>query len=319
MLQVRDVVKRFDGRAAVDGVSLEVKPGEIFALLGPNGAGKTTLIRMITDILRPDSGEILWEGRPSRERDPGSLAYLPEERGLYRRSKVVDMVTFYGQLKGLGARQARADAVRLLNRVELGDWADKQVQALSKGMQQKVQLCAALIGAPKLLILDEPFSGLDPVNVQLLEAILNEARAGGATVLLSTHQMNKIEELCDRALMIHRGRAVLYGAVRDIRREHADHAVLVRTRSRLSAVPGVQSIEAFNGDQKLVLEPQATAQEVLHALVHQGVEIESYALATLPLEDVFVKVVREGGEEPAASPAAAISAATPSSAARGTP
>jgi ABC-2 type transport system ATP-binding protein len=306
MLQVVDVVKRYDGRAVVDRVRFEVAPGEIFALLGPNGAGKTTLIRMITDILRPDSGEILLDGRRVDSEARHAIAYLPEERGLYRRAKIADMVGYYGELKGMTARDARAETRLLLDRVELGEWGDKQVQALSKGMQQKVQLCTALIGAPRLLILDEPFSGLDPINVQLFESILAERRAAGSTVLLSTHQMNKVEEVCDRALMLNQGRMVLHGAIREIRRKHADHAVVVHTEDRLGSLPGVRSIEPSNGDYKLMLEPETTPESVLRALMDRNVRIESFALASLPLEDVFVKVVREGlGLEPAASASAA--------------
>jgi ABC-2 type transport system ATP-binding protein len=195
MLQVRDVVKTYDGRAVVNRVSFEVQPGEIFALLGPNGAGKTTLIRMITDILRPDSGEILLEGHSVQSEKKPRIAYLPEERGLYRKVPVVEALAYYGELKGLSPRDARAAAMALLERFALADWAKKQVQALSKGMQQKVQLCTALIGDPRLLILDEPFTGLDPLNVQLFEDVLDERRRAGATVLLSTHQMNKVEQL----------------------------------------------------------------------------------------------------------------------------
>ena len=294
MLQVRDVVKSYDGRAVVNRVTFEVQPGEIFALLGPNGAGKTTLIRMITDILRPDSGEILWEGRPSRERASQQVAYLPEERGLYRRTKVVETIAYYGELKGMTSADARAEATKLLHRVELGEWADKQVQALSKGMQQKVQLCTVLIGGPRLLILDEPFSGLDPLNVLLLEAILDDVRKAGATVLLSTHQMNKVEELCDRALMINHGHMVLYGAVRELRKQYADHAVIVRSPAKPPLVAGVKSIEPHEADWKLVLDADASPTSVLHGLLHAGFELESYSVATLPLEDVFVKVVREG-------------------------
>src|SRR5262245_49253381 len=169
MLQVLEVTKSYDGRAVVDRVAFEVMPGEVFALLGPNGAGKTTLIRMITDILRPDSGRILLDGQPVEGHARQSIAYLPEERGLYRRSRVVDVLAYFGELKGLKPRDARKSARSLLDRVELGDWLDKQVQALSKGMQQKVQLCTALIGEPRLMILDEPFTGLDPLNVHLFE------------------------------------------------------------------------------------------------------------------------------------------------------
>jgi ABC-2 type transport system ATP-binding protein len=294
MLEVREITKVYGDRAVVDRVSFQVDTGEIFALLGPNGAGKTTLIRMITDILRPDSGEVLLNGRPVSSEARPSIAYLPEERGLYRRSKVLDVLSYYGELKGMTARDARESGRRLLERVELPEEGDKQVQVLSKGMQQKVQFCTVLIGSPRLLILDEPFTGLDPVNVQLFEEVLAERRAEGATVLLSTHQMNKVEEICDRALMIHHGRTVLYGSVREIRRRHADHAVVVRTEDSLAGLPGVRSIDSTNGDHKLTLEPDTTPEAVLRALIDRRVRIESYALASLPLEDIFVKVVREG-------------------------
>ncbi len=294
MLEVRDIVKTFDGRAVVNRVSFEVRPGEIFALLGPNGAGKTTLIRMITDILKPDSGEILLDGTRIGGDSRRQIAYLPEERGLYRRVSPIEVLVYYGELKGLSAHAARAAGLALLERMELAEWATKQVQTLSKGMQQKVQFCTALIGEPRLLILDEPFTGLDPLNTQLFEELLAERRAAGCTVLLSTHQMNKVEELCDRALMINRGHMVLYGSVRDFRRQYADHAVTVRCDRRPDAVAGVHGIAAGDGDWKLMLEPAASPQSVLRELVASGLGIESFSIANLPLEDVFVKVVREG-------------------------
>jgi len=182
MLEVREVTKTYDGRAVVNRVSFEVRPGEIFALLGPNGAGKTTLIRMITDILKPDSGQILLEGQVVGQENRRNLSYLPEERGLYKRSKVGEVLEYWGMLKGLKPADSHREAKELLAKVELSEWTDKQVQAMSKGMQQKLQLCTALIARPRLMILDEPFSGLDPVNVQLLEEMLHERRAQGATV-----------------------------------------------------------------------------------------------------------------------------------------
>jgi len=294
MLEVRDIVKIFDGQAVVNRVSFEVRPGEIFALLGPNGAGKTTLIRMITDILKPDSGEIVLDGSRVGGDSRRQIAYLPEERGLYRRVSPIDVLVYYGELKGLSAHAARAAGLALLGRMDLAEWATKQVQTLSKGMQQKVQFCTVLIGEPRLLILDEPFTGLDPLNTQLFEEVLAERRAAGSTVLLSTHQMNKVEELCDRALMINRGHMVLYGSVRDFRRQYADHAVMVRCDRRPDAVAGVHGIAAANGEWKLMLEPSASPQSVLRELAASGLGIESFSIANLPLEDVFVKVVREG-------------------------
>jgi len=294
MLEVRDVVKSYDGRAVVNRVSFEVRPGEIFALLGPNGAGKTTLIRMITDILKPDSGTITLDGRPIGGGLKHEISYLPEERGLYRRVPVIDALSYYGRLRDMSAREARAQAAELLERVGLKDWMLKQVQALSKGMQQKVQLCTALIGKPRLMILDEPFSGLDPLNVQLLEEVLRERRAAGATVLLSTHQMNKVEEQCDRALMLNRGHMVLYGEVRDLKRRYADHAVTVRAGRLPASVPGVRVVEPVNGELKLTLEPEAKPRDVLRSLVDQGVDLEAFSHSDMPLEDIFIKVVREG-------------------------
>jgi ABC-2 type transport system ATP-binding protein len=301
MLEVRDIVKTFDGRPVVNRVSFDVHPGEIFALLGPNGAGKTTLIRMITDILKPDAGTIRLDGHAVGGEERQRVAYLPEERGLYRRASPLDVLVYYGQLKGLGAHAARDAGLALLERMELAEWATKQVQTLSKGMQQKVQFCTALIGEPRLLILDEPFTGLDPLNTQLFEEILAERRAAGATVLLSTHQMNKVEQLCDRALMINHGHMVLYGPVRELRARHADHAVMLRCAAgstagpdALARVPGVRAAEPADGGWKLMLEPGVSPQSALRELVAAGLPVDSFAVASLPLEDVFVKVVREG-------------------------
>ena len=233
------------------------------ALLGPNGAGKTTLIRMITDILKPDSGTITLDGRPVGGELKSLIAYLPEERGVYKRVKLVDAIAYFGELKGMSGRDARAAAVALLEAVDLSAHVDKQVMALSKGMQQKVQLCTALIGDPKLLILDEPFTGLDPINVQMFEDLLRARSATGTTIILSTHQMNKVEELCDRALMINRGHMVLYGSVPELRRRYGGHAVRVSGGGVPAGVPGVRAVESYSPD-----EP--------------------------PLEDVFVRVVKEG-------------------------
>ena len=294
MLEVRNVRKVYDDRAVVNDVSFDVGEGEIFALLGPNGAGKTTLIRMITDILKPDSGSVTLDGQAINGADRTRIAYLPEERGLYRKVAVLDSLTYYGELKGLGARPARLAAIALLEEFELAAWAKKPGSALSKGMQQKVQLCTALIGDPKLLILDEPFSGLDPVNVQLLEDVLRRRRAAGTTVLLSTHQMNKVEQQCDRALMINRGHMVLYGKVGDIRRQFAENAFLVEGGEVPQGLPGVRAVERVNGLTKITLEPGTPSSGVLRALLDRGVRVDSFAPAVPPLEDIFVKVVTSG-------------------------
>ncbi|MFN8589440.1 MAG: ATP-binding cassette domain-containing protein [Candidatus Eisenbacteria bacterium] len=294
MLEIRSVRKIYDDRVVVNDVSFEVQSGEIFALLGPNGAGKTTLIRMITDITRPDGGSILFDGKPLSGAGGPRVSYLPEERGLYRKVPVLDALSYIGELKDMGRAKSRAAAVALLEEFGLAAWSKKQVSALSKGMQQKLQLCSALIGDPQLLILDEPFSGLDPVNVQILEDVLHRRRAAGTTVILSTHQMNKVEQQCDRALMINRGHMVLYGTVRDIRRQYAEHAVLVEGGEVPPGVPGVKALERVNGATKLSLERATASDAVLRALLERGVHVSSFAPVVPPLEDVFVHVVTTG-------------------------
>jgi ABC-2 type transport system ATP-binding protein len=294
MLQVQNLRKTYDDRTVVNDVSFEVAAGEIFALLGPNGAGKTTLIRMITDILRPDSGTVTFAGRPLRGPDRARVAYLPEERGLYRRSGVLDTLAYFGELKGLASGAARREATTLLAEFGLEAWGAKQVQALSKGMQQKVQLCAALIGRPELLILDEPFSGLDPINVQVLETVLRQRRAEGTTVLLSTLQMNKVEQQCDRALMINRGHMVLYGRVAELRRHYGAHAFEVHAATRPPQVAGITSLEPHGAHWRATLAPEAEPQHVLAALVAQGAAVQAFIPMVPPLEDIFVDVVQRG-------------------------
>ena len=295
MLEVRNVTKVYDDRKVVNDVTFDVKPGEIFALLGQNGAGKTTLIRMITDITRPDSGSIMLDGQTVTSASRPRIAYLPEERGLYRKVSVLEALAYYGELKDLKPKDARRQAVELLEEVELAGWAKKQVHELSKGMQQKVQMCTALIGDPKLLILDEPFSGLDPVNVKLLEDILKRRRELGVTVLLSTHQINKVEQLCDRCLMIHRGHMVLYGTVREIRRQYAEHAVYVSASTPVpNDIEGVIRVEREDHQSKLVLQRSADAASVLQQLIKRGVAVESFAPANPPLEDIFRHVANQG-------------------------
>jgi ABC-2 type transport system ATP-binding protein len=294
MLEVRNVRKVYDDRAVVNDVSFDVPPGEIFALLGPNGAGKTTLIRMITDILKPDGGTITLDGKPLQGSNRPRVSYLPEERGLYRKVPVLDALAYFGELKGLNPREARADSVALLEEFGLAAWAKKQVSALSKGMQQKLQLCTALIGDPQLLILDEPFSGLDPLNVQILEDVLRRRRAAGTTVLLSTHQMNTVEEQCDRALMINRGHMVLYGKVGDIRRQHAEHAYLVEGGEVPPGLPGVRALDRVDGGCKVTLERSAKPSDLLRTLLDRGVTVSGFTPIIPPLEDIFIHVVTTG-------------------------
>ncbi len=300
-LLIEDVSKTYDGKVAVDRVSFAVEGGEIFGLLGPNGAGKTTLIRMTMDILRPDSGRILVSGRPSTEADHDRVGYLPEERGLYRKQKVIDVLDYFGRLKGMTGRDVRAKALQALERIGLSEWARKRVDALSKGMQQKVQIAGTLLHDPEVVILDEPFAGLDPVNARIVKNIILELKRERRLVVLSTHQMDQVEELCDRIVMIDRGRRVLYGTVREIKKSYGDairkanghgNVVLIDGEGEFASVAGVISAEAAQGGTKLTLAPDLRPETFLERTLATGATITRFEAAPVPLEDIFVHVVR---------------------------
>lgn len=210
---------------ALDDVSFAVRRGEVFGLLGPNGAGKTTLIRLALDILRPDAGEVRLLGASVKTADHDRIAYLPEERGLYRQQRVLDVMVYLAQLKGLSRAEARSRAMRWLERIGLTDVARRKVEQLSKGMSQKVQIAASLVADPELAILDEPFSGLDPLHVEHVLELIAERRAAGQTTILSTHLMNRVEDLCDRMVLMNAGRVVLDGTIDDIRGAHANRTI----------------------------------------------------------------------------------------------
>lgn len=220
-LELQGLSKSYDGTRACREVSLRLGEGEIFGLLGPNGAGKTTLLRLLLGILEPDGGRILLDGTPMTREDRDRVGYLPEERGLYRKQKVLDVLVYFAMLKGMARRQARTAALSALEKVGLGEVSRRKVEDLSKGMQQKVQILGSLLHDPSLLVLDEPFSGLDPVNTRLVKDMIRERRGPGRLVLLSTHQMAQAEALCDRVALIHEGSLVLYGELRKIRESWA--------------------------------------------------------------------------------------------------
>jgi len=289
VLRVSDVVKAYQSRTAVDHASFDVAPGEVFGLLGPNGAGKTTLIRMIVDILRPDSGVIEVLGRPVSADIRDRLGYLPEERGLYQRQKVFDVLVFLAQLKGLSAHVARARAERYLDRVGLLDARNKTMRELSKGMQQKLQVAAVLQHEPDLVILDEPFIGLDPLNREVILELFQETVKRGASIILSTHLMEQVELLCTRAVMLHRGRVVLSGTVREIRERHADNAVRVDCGRDLSAHADVARAEGA----KLHLREGVTPEAFLASLLKEGAAISRFERALPSLNEVFLKVARD--------------------------
>ncbi len=294
VVDVRRLTKSYGDFVAVRNLSFAVYPGEIFGLLGPNGAGKTTTIRILMDIYAADQGQVQVLGQhPSRVRS--RVGYLPEERGLYRNLKVMEVLVYLAALKGVPRSQARRHAEHWLARVELDGWAERKVKDLSRGMQQQLQFVASLVHDPELLVLDEPFQGLDPVNVERIKAILQELQAAGKTIMLSTHQMNLVEELCDRIVLIHRGTAVLYGDLDEIQRRHAPRRVRIRTTASLPDLPGVAQVER-RGDTYLVELADGTPQDLLRALVLQDVPILGFEVARVPLNEIFVAVVQ--GEMP---------------------
>jgi ABC-2 type transport system ATP-binding protein len=299
-LTIDKVVKAYDGKLAVDEVSFEVNGGEVFGLLGPNGAGKSTLIRMVMDILRPDAGRIAVNGRPSTDADHDKVGYLPEERGLYRKQKVIDVLDYFGRLKGMKGHDVKAKAQAALDRLELGDWANKRVDALSKGMQQKVQIVGTLLHEPEVVILDEPFAGLDPLNARMVKEIILALKREGRLVVLSTHQMDQVEELCDRIVMIDRGRRVLYGTVREIKKRYAEeirstmgrgNVVHVDGEGEFAALPGVLTATPVGGALKLTLAAELRPERFLEAALAAGMTIARFEAAPTPLEEIFVHVV----------------------------
>ena len=237
---VDGIYKSYENVEAVNGVSFKVEEKEIFGLLGPNGAGKSTTIRMLLDFIKPDKGKITIFGSPFSEKTKGEIGYLPEERGLYDNLRVMDNLCYLAVLKGANPKEAKGRGLALLERVGLGEKANAKVSALSKGQKQLVQLCVTLAHNPQLLILDEPFSGLDPTNRELVKHIMLEERAKGKTIVLSTHMMNEVEELCDRALMISNGRRVLYGRIPEIKESYASHCVFVEFGGVLPNLDGIE-------------------------------------------------------------------------------
>jgi ABC-2 type transport system ATP-binding protein len=292
ILTVDGLVKRYGDFLAVDHVSFEVGEAEIFGLLGPNGAGKTTTIRAIMDIIKPDEGSVaVFGGSPDEARE--HVGYLPEERGLYRDLTLVEVLVYLAELKGTPRGVARERAETWLARVELDDRAGDKVKDLSRGMQQKLQFAATLIHDPDLLILDEPFQGLDPVNVGLLKRLIRELQAEGKTIALSAHQMNLVEELCDRIVLIDEGRVVLYGGLAEIKAQYAPDTVRVRADADFGALPGVTAVQRDDGVAVLSLNG-TPPQDLLRTLVERGVEVRAFEVASAPLEDIFVQIVEEG-------------------------
>ena len=290
------VNKSFGDFTAVSDLSLEVKPGRVFGLIGPNGAGKTTTIRMIVNITVPDSGRIELLGQSMTTALQDRIGYLPEERGLYKRMKVGEQLRFFAELKNVTGSEADTRINRWLTKLQLQDWKDKRTKDLSKGMQQKVQFITSVIHEPDLLILDEPFSGLDPVNVDLMKETILELKGSNKTIILSTHQMEIAEKLCDDVCMINRSRKVLDGRLREIRRSFAHNAVAVRfegSDGHLNDPELVASIREVGEEFEVLLNPGASPQTLLQRLVESGVVISKFELVEPSLHDIFIQKVRE--------------------------
>ncbi len=294
IINVTDISKRFGNTQAVDHLSFEVNPGEIFGLLGPNGAGKTTSIRMILDIFQPDSGKISVLDGPMTEEKKNHIGYLPEERGLYQDIPLERCLVFLATLKGMEEHTAKAELEDYLKRFDLYEFRDKKVKELSKGMQQKAQLISTLVHDPQLVIIDEPFTSLDPVNTEMVKDLLEQKRDEGKAIIMSTHQMNQVEELCDRILLIDHGQRVLYGTLQEIQNKFASRDILVTPLNTMpESIKGVREIKKLNGRYFLALEEEAEPNQILKNLINAGVELTEFEIAVPPLNEIFIQVVKK--------------------------
>jgi ABC-2 type transport system ATP-binding protein len=298
-VEVSHLAKSFGDVAAVVDVSFAIEAGEIFGLLGPNGAGKTTTIRMMMDIFKPDSGDVSVFGGKldlSRKR---RIGYLPEERGLYKDQKLEPTLLYLATLKGLDKRTAANRLDEWLDRFDLAEHRQKKVQELSRGMQQKAQIIATLLHDPDLIVIDEPFLGLDPVNTRLVKGILEEQRRAGKSIVMSTHQMYQVEALCNRIVLIDKGHTVLYGTVGEIKRNFAGNAILLEGQGDFTQLPGVLDTREQNGEYHMALEIGVDPQLVFRTLADRsGVKIDRFELAEPSLDDIFINVVQNGTPSP---------------------
>lgn len=300
LIECKKVCKNFGTKVALDNVSLDVPEGKIYGLLGPNGAGKTTMIRIINRITIPNSGEVLFNGRPITQRDVEKIGYLPEERGLYRKMEVGDQAMYLAQLKGMSEKDARAELKKWFVKFGIQDWWKKKVEELSKGMAQKVQFITTVVHKPSLMILDEPFSGFDPVNAELIRKEILELKEQGATIILSTHNMESVEELCDNIALINKSHLVLSGGVDEIRRQYGNnHVELIYSgENALAPVEGLFSVISDADDNGrhtavLSLDHEGLGNEVLTAVIGQGLLVNSFKELLPRMNDIFIKLVTE--------------------------
>lgn len=299
IVKIKALSKRFGKVQAVKDASFEVFAGEIFGLLGPNGAGKTTIIRMILDIFKPDSGLVEIFGGRMDDSKKLRVGYLPEERGLYKDLKLEQTLVFLAMLKGMDSKPARRQVSAWLERLDLWQHRAKKVQELSKGMQQKAQIIATMVHEPDLIIVDEPFSGLDPVNIRLVKEIIEEMRLKGKSIIMSAHQMYEVEAMCNRIVLINKGESVLYGQVSKIKRDFAGNAVIVEGQGELTQLPGVIDIRRTNGGYRLSLQTRIDPQHIFHSLAQQDTfRVDRFQIEEPSLEDIFIATV-QGAEHKA--------------------
>ncbi|MBI3652655.1 MAG: ATP-binding cassette domain-containing protein [Acidobacteria bacterium] len=299
VVELRNVTKRFDEFIAVHDLSFTVKQGTIFGFLGPNGAGKTTSIRMLVNITAPDEGDIKVLGEPVTPQIQQRIGYLPEERGLYKKMKVVEQLVFFANLKGVPAKEAERRANHWLARLELADWKNKTPVEMSKGMQQKVQLIATILHEPDFLILDEPFSGLDPVSADLLKNVILDLKQRGKTVIFSTHQMEQVEQMCDDICLINRSRKVLGGSLKEVKRSFGRNTVILDFEGDDGFLTAdlVKRQKRFANYTEILLQDAADAQEILRRAVALGVRVNRFELVEPSLNDIFIESVKKTNGE----------------------
>jgi ABC-2 type transport system ATP-binding protein len=298
-IELKDVSKSFGKFRAVDSLSFRVRHGVIFGLLGPNGAGKTTTIRMIMNITAPDSGEIAVLGHPMDRQTQNRIGYLPEERGLYRRMKVIDHLYFLAAIKEVSRETARARISDWLDKMELRPWLNKKVDALSKGMQQKVQFIATIIHDPQILILDEVFSGLDPINTALIKEYLIDFRAKGKTIIFSTHVLEQAEKLCDEICLVSKSKKILEGELKELKRRFSQGQIRISMQAspaEVAALPGVSACQSLNGSYVVSLAPGTDRREFLRRAIDRY-QVTSFSEKEPELEEIYLSAVRKAGLE----------------------
>jgi len=292
VVELAGVTKAYENKVAVHNLDLSIDAGQMFGLLGPNGAGKTSSIRMMMGITMPDSGRIALFGKPFERDSLHSVGYLPEERGLYKKMQVLEQLIFFGQLHGLSAGEARRRAMAWAERVDIANALDKKTEELSKGMQQKIQFIGSILHSPKLIVMDEPFSGLDPVNAVLLERTLIELKDEGAAILFSTHRMDQVEKLCDSICLINNGEAVLAGRVREIKSRYERNQIIVEFEGDASFLnsPEIAQARNFSGHAEIRLKPHGDPQKLLRE-ASAAATIYRFELVEPSLEEIFIRTV----------------------------